>query len=238
MRMLRAGLVLVLAAACAACLEVTQEVWVNADGSGRLQMDIAVAEALMAMAQESEDGGSLQATLASYDKLKADPGRIGNLRSIDHREYTEGGLHHFVIEVEVDDVTLLPETLDEISRLSAADGEPLKESDELATPSDMRFERLDDGRLLFVQSLVTEDAQAAGKEQANDEELDEASRAFLSSMFAGKYYVIRLHAPAVNSANGQLAEDGGSVQWKIPMVDLMGGDAPGELRAEIEVERG
>ena len=50
MNVTRSLLLFSLSIGCAGCLELTQEVWVNQDGSGRMRLDIALPQGLMEMA--------------------------------------------------------------------------------------------------------------------------------------------------------------------------------------------
>lgn len=239
MKAVRTALLLLTTVACTACLELTQEIWVNADGSGRMSFDVMVPEALLAMAEESEDGNPFGENQAAWESLKADPSQVPNLRSLDYQEYVEGEFHHFLIELEVDDATRLPETMVELEKRTGdeadADEETPQEPEAMTPPSDMRLEPLGGGKMLFVQTLVSEDI--GDVERGESEEADAAQEAFLASMFAGKYYTVRLHAPKVNSTNGALDETTRTVEWKIPMADVMSQKVPQELRAEIEIDR-
>lgn len=237
MATLRSGLVFLVAASSAGCLELTQEIWVNDDGSGRLLLDISVPEALMAYAADSEEGNPFATEWAQYDRVKAHPEEIPNLRSLDHSEYVEGEFHHFVIEIEVDDATQLPETLAAVQALGAEEEAGSEETADIASPSDMRLEALGDGRMLFVQSLVSESSAAgdAVETDASSEDMEAANQAMMASMFAGKFFTVRLHAPRIMSANGSVDSDAQATEWKIPMADLMSERAPQELRAEFEI---
>lgn len=236
MRIFRIALVLGLGIACSACLELTQEIWVNEDGSGRLKYDIATPEGLLAMAAAGAEEDPLEEVRARWAELAEHPETVPNLRSFAAEEYVDEDFHHFVMEVEVDDVTLLPQTMDEINERidldEAGAGAGAEEGDALTQPADMRFERLADGRLLFVQSLQTDEVAEA---ESADPEMDEASQAFLASMFAGKYFTVRLHAPNVVSSNATVDEGAGVLEWKFPMADFFGEETPDELRAELQI---
>jgi hypothetical protein len=232
----RAALLFVMGIMCTGCLELTQEIWVNADGSGRMKLDISLPQGLMAMAAEAEGGNPFAENQAEYDQLKAHPEQVPNLRSLDHSEYVEGEFHHFVIELEVEDVTLLPETMEALQARTSVADEDSGETGEIASPNDMRLERLGRDRMLFVQTLVDESmVSATGTAEPGMEEMEAASQAFLASMFAGKFYTVRVHAPRISSANGTVDEAAQTAEWKIPLGDVMSQQAPRELRAEIEL---
>ena len=72
MNMTRSLLPFALSLACAGCLELTQEVWVNSDGSGRMRLDIALPRELLEMASEADGANPLAETLQEYERLKAD----------------------------------------------------------------------------------------------------------------------------------------------------------------------
>jgi hypothetical protein len=235
MSMMRSLLPVALSLACAGCLELTQEVWVNSDGSGRMRLDIALPRELLEMASEADGANPLAETLQEYERLKADPSQVPNLRSVDKSEYVEGEFHHFVMELEVDDVTLLPETMSQLQKRTAISQEPGDEADELASQHEMKLERIGRDRMMFVQTLV-DDSQAAGASGLDSEDMDAAGKALLASMFAGKHFTVRLHAPKVTSTNGQVDETASTIEWRIPLTELMAQKGLQELRAEIELD--
>jgi hypothetical protein len=202
-----------------------------------MRLDISLPQGLMAMAAEAEGGNPFTEDQAVYDQLKANPEQIPNLRGLDHSEYVEGEFHHFVIELEVDDVTLLPETMQEIQARTTVAKEDSEETEDIASPTDMKLERLGGDRLLFVQTLVDESMMSStGSTEPGMEEMEEASKAFLASMFAGKFYTVRVHAPRISSANGTVDAAAQTAEWKIPLGDMMSQQVPRELRAEIELQ--
>jgi hypothetical protein len=235
MNVTRGLLLFILSIGCAGCLELTQEVWVNEDGSGRMRLDIALPQGLMEMATEADGANPLAENMEEYEKLKADPGQIPNLRSVDQSEYVEGEFHHFVIEIEVDDVTALPETMAQLQKRTSLDEEQAEKADELASQHEMRLERIGHDRMVFVQTLV-DDSGAADASAPDMEEMDAAGKAFLASMFAGKHFTVRLHAPKVTSTNGTVDEGARTTEWKIPLTELMAQEGLHELRAEIALD--
>ena len=235
MIMTRSLLLVALSVACAGCLELTQEVWVNSDGSGRMRLDIALPRELLEMASDADGANPLAETLEEYERLKADPSQVPNLRSVDKSEYVEGEFHHFVMELEVDDVTLLPETMSQLQKRTAVGEEQENKADELASQHEMKLERIGRDRMVFVQTLI-DDSQAADASGLDTEEMDAASKALLASMFAGKHFTVRLHAPKVTSTNGQVDKAASTIEWRIPLTALMAQEGLQELRAEIELD--
>ncbi len=235
MNVTRGLLLFILSIVSTGCLELTQEVWVNGDGSGRMRLDIALPQGLLEMAAEAEGGNPLAENLEEYERLKAHPEEIPNLRSVDHSEYVDGEFHHFVIELEVDDVTALPETMAQLQKRTAVGEEQAEKADELASQHEMRLERVGRGRMVFVQSLV-DDSQMTEAPGPDMKELDASGKAFLASMFAGKHFTVRLHAPKVTSTNGVVDETARTIEWKIPLTELMAQEGLQELRAEIELD--
>lgn len=234
MNLTKGLLLLVASVACAGCLELTQEVWVNGDGSGRMRLDISLPEGLLEMAADSDGVNPLAENLAEFERLKAHPEEIPNLRSVDQSEYVEGEFHHFVIELEVDDVTALSETMALVQKRTSVAEEQAAQADELASQHEMKLERVGRDRMVFVQTLV-DDSRATVATDPEMEEMDEASKAFLASMFAGKHFTVRLHAPKVASSNGTLDSTARTSEWKIPLTELMAREGLKELRAEIEL---
>jgi hypothetical protein len=98
----------------------------------------------------------------------------------------------------------------------------------------MKLERVGRDRMIFVQTLV-DDSQAGEATAPGTEEMDAAGKAFLASMFAGKHFTVRLHAPKVASSNGTVDATATTSEWKIPLTELMEQEGLQELRAEIEL---
>lgn len=209
------------------CIEITQEVWINGDGSGRMTMDLGLSEQLLSMA-----GSGGEDPLAKFreqaKKTKAELQKDPNVSSVAITERKEGGDQHFVYDVQVKDVTRLR---DVESRLSSSG--PLGEDGKVRDKGEFKIEKQPNGRLLFLMRLQTPKQDGKGGKQA-----DALARGMAAAMFGNRAVTIRLHAPKIADTNGTLDDQKTTVEWRIPLVDLISEKAGRELRAEVEMPSG
>lgn len=221
MTLLRALALAVPLLALTGCFDFLEEIWINADGSGRVRIDVGITTALFALG-----GSRMKEELESEFKAEAERARQTAADDEDVKKITletreEGGLLHVVYDIEVRDVTRLPE----IQRKLLESSDRLRASQREASMNlDFRIEETDEG-YRFVQAF--------GKgAEGSAERLAEQMAAV---MFADKGLTVRLHGPQFAAHNGKLSEDGKTVEWHLPFSKLLasGGSVPEELRAEV-----
>lgn len=221
MTLLRALALAVPLLALTGCFDFLEEIWINADGSGRVRIDVGITTALFALG-----GSRMKEELESEFKAEAERARQTAADDEDVKKITletreEGGLLHVVYDIEVRDVTRLPE----IQRKLLESSDRLRASQREASMNlDFRIEETDEG-YRFVQAF----GKGAG---GSAERLAEQMAAV---MFADKGLTVRLHGPQFAAHNGKLSEDGKTVEWHLPFSKLLasGGSVPEELRAEV-----
>ncbi|HNW91290.1 MAG TPA: hypothetical protein PKM88_00070 [bacterium] len=208
---------MLLALLATGCLDYTQEIVVRPDGSGSSTVDFGMSTTLMAMGnQEQSDGLAESRTKFTTlrDRLRAHPA----VSDAQYREYQDGDLQHFVVTVELPDITRLGEVQ---ADLSAAQANENAGND---NRSEVTLQRQTDGSLAFRYQLAL-----AGQAQTDGEDasMTEVTRQMMQSAFAGRYFTVRLRGPQVtlpDAANGGVCSaDGSSVQWRIPFTDLFSG---------------
>jgi hypothetical protein len=214
-RMVR-GVVAALAAAlvlaAAGCISVEEEVDLRPDGTVKYAADFTLPEMFIAglsdMA-ETSGGKSLADEWVKGDSTKGDSTR--------HREFAEGRDHHFVSERDFASL----EHLAVLSARAAATPDSARKED--MSPEmplgGIEVTRLDARRVRLRRVLESPSAKAGPGGE------DDSTNAGAKRMFAGHFYVFRLRAPAIESANGVIAADRKSVEWRVPMNDLMGDSA-------------
>lgn len=209
------GLVGLMGAAGAGCIGIEEKVDVRADGRVAYGVDFTmlemVAQTLSGMG--GEDGPSLgEQWLAAADSAAADSVRL--------REFVEGADHHFVAERDF-------ASLAELARHSER-SESLPESLRAKGPSlplgGIRTTRLDGGKIRLHRTLENPSPTKPRGAAAEDSTAGATDDAVARRMFGDRVYVFRLSAPAIESvsANGTIAADRKSAEWRIPMTALAG----------------
>jgi hypothetical protein len=183
------------------CIQVEQEYWINPDGSGTIRMDMAYSEALKEMGDPTASG------LPTTTELEGDYSGNPFVTKMTLDEYTADGMYHTAVLIEVSSMT-------EFLRAAEADSGSAKEG----LPS---LELLENGQYRFSQLLTMD----------GDEELDEFSREMMTGAFSGMYWTVKLHAPNVVSTNGVMDAKTSTVEWRVPMSDLLTTSSGYEIEA-------
>ncbi len=215
------------------CIEYLEEIWINDDGSGKLKIDLGVAESFVSLGKNFGMQDSMQDMTKQYLKRKEELEQNPNVKKADFKEFTENGLHHFVFEIEVKDIFKVGELTKKLE-MSQLDSQGQQDT---SGKSEIKIEKLPNGNIQFVQIFKGERKEST---QTNDSSIvanDSVSQAMATAMFGDKGVTIRIHAPQIISSNGKLDEQMKSVEWKIGLAELAKGSFSKELKAEIELHR-
>jgi hypothetical protein len=198
------------------CINLEQDVWINADGSGRVKVDMGISKQMLEMAKGlGEEGADPFADIAAQKKkLEANE----NVKSVKITSKDDEKYRHAIYDVELKDITKLNETMKDILKDSPAGGKD-------APDSELKIVKLDSGNYKVtakVEGPDTGDAEGEGPEAA--------ALAMMKQMFGDAAITIRVHGPPVKH-NGKLVED--AAVWKMPIVDLISG---GKLDVDAEVK--
>jgi hypothetical protein len=223
-----ATLLVALALPSAGCFDIREDVHVRADGTARYDLDLAMPEMFFAfMASADTSGGNPADRL--FGKSLSGAATAGD--STRTREFVEGDMHHFAMERDLRSIEQLP-------AIAATDstGNELRGR---ALPG-YALVRLDANRVRLTRALdpdSTDRAKLLGGLGSGDDSTDAGMGSGLVNeesarrMFAGRTYTLRIHAPRVESANGTIAADGKSVEWKLPITGLFSADSLRSLEA-------
>ncbi|MBX5484504.1 MAG: hypothetical protein IRZ16_22000 [Myxococcaceae bacterium] len=214
------------------CFDLLEEIWIAPDGSARMTLDVALAMPLLRLAGQDPFTKMQEDAKRTKAALEQDPA----VKRFDFRTFEEGDVRHLVYELEVTDATKLAEIQ---HRVEADAADAARKADELR----FAFERVGGGRLVFTQQIgrgaVTPGSDGGSTPSGGAGEGDVADnlgRAMAQAMLAGHAMTVRLHAPRIGQTNGTLNEKQDTVEWRIPVADVMAGSAKvQELRAEIEL---
>jgi hypothetical protein len=195
----------------AGCLDVTEEIRVNGDGSGRLYVDLAVSEKVTALAALA---GSPSAVPFHEDDLRAALAASDNIESFTVSTRQDDGMTHTEVTALVKDFTRPLPSL----KAPEADGSA---NEEALVPFTIR--RLGNKNLHFVHELT------AMVDSANKQ----ATGLLAGLALADRHLTVRLYGKII-SANGRIADDKLSVEWRIPLSQLFAGTTViRQLEAEI-----
>lgn len=213
-RLLR--VLLFLPALClAGCIDLSEEIWIRPDGSSRARFDLQVSETLASVGagREGKNGGFGDFRAKLQEKAKQLSADTAHVTSAKYEEFKEAGKQHYVLDVEA-------KAYDTVGEV------PTDPSGTTDTKQTVRFEPGQWGKIKFTCVLGNRKPGETGGADP------------LSKMiFADKQFTLRLHAPRVLSANGNVDEGGQLVEWKVPMAEMIGGgeNGPRVLEAEFQV---
>jgi hypothetical protein len=201
--------------AATGCISIEENVVVRPDGTAQYGVDFAMlemfAQGLAGMAGEGEPSLGEQ-WLATADSSAGDSVRL--------REFVQDADHHFAAErdfASLEQLAILSGRSDAPESIRAGGGGP-----DLPLGG-IRITRLDGGRVRLRRTLENPSPARGARRDTTAESA--ASDASARRMFAGRDYVFRLTAPAIESANGEIAPDRKSATWRIPMASLAGDSA-------------
>ena len=223
---------------CSGCFEVSQEVWIRDDHTGRVRMEFGVSEAWVMLGAEA-DADPMAELRQSFAEAKQELDADENVAGCLMEEYSHEGLRYLVLDVELRDAAQLsaaglPGALGKGAFMGAAPAEGVD-----VPESSTRFVRLPNGNVEFLQVLDTGDADADAAPAAPDDPMvamgEAMGRAMLAGMFGNRAITVTLHAPHIVSTNGQVNEERTTVVWRVPLADVLGQETfHQELRAEYE----
>ena len=190
----------------AGCYDLTEELWINADGSGRMKFTIGLAENLVAMIEGSGESADF-CDSAIKDKSKLENNVL--ITSIAITKSSEAGMHYCTIDIDVIDFRNFAEV-----RNNVIEGD----YDNYEFP--FAIEELDQGRVRISQDFTT-----LGRDGPNQSEIEKAGQeiamVMMTPMLAGKYINVTVHAPKIESSNGEISADNKTTTWKKPLIDLV-----------------
>jgi len=233
---------LLAAAVLGGCVNVDLELWVEPDGSGRSVTRLAPSASASPLFKQFA-GQELSRRMREHASrtealLKAD----ANVTRFAYREEADGGTPTaYVYEVEVKDITQLDETMARVQRELAPEvGSETPAQQVLDGMRAPEVVQLDNGNYRFSASLGGAGDTAGPPGQGEDADnpfaqLGQAfGRAVVQQVFQDAAIRVRVHGSEVLSGNGQLAADQRSMEWRVPLGELMvPGAAPRVLEAEL-----
>ncbi len=192
------------------CFQVTEEYWVNTDGSGKMHFELGVSEALLSMGDSNPIDGS---QLFTEEGLDAQNPYLKNVKT---SENSNNGMHYYVIDADITDFSKVFESATAESGFQ------------------IQVEKLANGNYQFKRTmdLATMNAgQDASLGLGDDADMTN----MVAAMFSDKYWIVRLHVDNVVNTNGTLDKENKLVEWKVPFSQVIGGKDTIEMTAEISM---
>ena len=231
MSLLKYILVITVLLCFSGCIDYLEEIWINADGTGKLKIDLGVAESFVSLGKNFGMEDSSQDMSKQYLKRKEEIERNPNVQKVDFKDFSAGDMHHFVFEIDVKDIFKVGE-LTKLLEMSQMDTEGQQGN---SGKSEIHIEKLQNGNIQFVQIFKSEQNPLSQQSDSSKVPNDSLGQAMAASMFGDKGITIRVHGPKVVSSNGQADEQRKMVEWKISLVELSKNSFNRELKAEIEL---
>lgn len=187
------------------CYDLTEELWINADGSGRMKFTIGLAENLVTLIESGGQSADFCEN-AIRDKSKLEKNKL--VYSVYISKYNEAGMLFCSIDIGVTDFRQFREVRDVAI-----------EGDYARYQFPFLIDDLGEGRI-----RISQDFSNLGRDDPAQTDLDkmgqEMAMALMSPMLAGKYITVTVHAPKIESSNGDISADSKTTTWKKPLVDL------------------
>lgn len=201
------------------CLEISQEIWHNPDGSGRVVIEMILSEEMLSFMDigggpEANREEILRELDISPEEISADDPNVRSA-SVDSYYDPDQAKFHIVMDIELYDLVK---------------GLPVDEDTDMVG---LEFQITDnnDGTYRFSQTANMDS-------EMGDGELDQASFAMIEAFMAGDMYTLKLHVEELIEAEPNAVYDQKDkvLVWEIPMVDMMTGSAPSEFWAVYRVD--
>jgi hypothetical protein len=224
-RLLTLALLLASCTLLSGCFEFKQEFWINPDGSGRVLMDIGIQQMGDANQGGRKQGGSEfeKKMQEARERLSQDP----NIKSVKMLQETRDRMLHTVFDIECKDLTKFNESMRENVKKSTPTGQAGQAQDSM-TPV---IEKLPNGDYAFRMSL-----ERGQKKPASNQQINRLAEQMVERMFAGRFWIVTLHAPKIAETNGQVNATSNLVEWKLPMTQIASEKLPyKELTARVQM---
>ena len=213
-KILKPLIVFLLVILLTSCVEMSEEIWINSDTSGRLKIDICISEKIISFAETLKtinNDDSFSSSIPDLGRIEEELLNESNVKNVVVQEYSDSGTRHYLIDLYAEDLHDLPELSGKIFPNSAKRN---------ITKSLFSIKDIGKGVLLFKQDFNGE--VKSGKA---------ISKAFLTLVFGDDGISVALYAPHISSSNGQVSDDEKMTTWKIFISDP---DSWEKLEAELE----
>ena len=194
------------------CFQLTEEYWVNEDGTGKLHFEIGMSQAVLDMAKENDASVDTSQIFSDESFGASNP----YLKNVTKSEKSDDSMHYYLIDADVTDFS-----------------NAFK--DDTQSCFKVQVEKLANGNYSFKRIM---DLSALTASQGYSlQDIDADMTGLMAAMFGDKYWIVRLHSENVVSTNGTWDKDKKLIEWKMPFSDLFSGKETIEMTAEINTGR-
>jgi hypothetical protein len=197
------------------CIDVKQDIWIHADGGGKLILDMGISKQALEMmknlsqlgGEDAEEGNPLT---QDPEKTAANLKKSEFVTDVQWEEKEDEKYKRQIYTVEISDITKVGEVLEE---------NPLSNSlqelagDNIATSEEDEF-------IIEKTETGTYKLSAVSKGQS-EEEQDPIQALMMKQMLGDAKLTVQVHAKAINH-NGKEQEDG-SILWALPLGETLAG---------------
>lgn len=191
------------------CVNIREEIWLNADYSGKVTLEMSVSEALITAANAID--GTIGTSLDPRTKADQDFGANQFVQNYAYQDYSDGTNHFYTTSFDVIDFKAFLQTVNnDLVRITLGEQE--------------------DGNLTYSQNLV----YTTGLEEVatSNEILKKAFDAAKASAMKSATWQVTLHLPNVVSTNGIQSDGVDGIIWSYPMSTVASANPPLVLQAE------
>lgn len=201
-RMRVIALLIAAALLLSACVDMNTDIWVNPDHSGKFSLDLGLSGTLVDMVN-NQGGMTPDKSLAQMAAtLAANPG----VANVNTRVYQSGDMRHSVIEFEAPAMPAL-----NLNSLSAAGALQVRVT-EIAVGEFTLQIQIEEQSL--ISGMVSQLPQGIS--------LTDPS---IQAALIGRNFTVRAHVPEVMATNGTVNPADQTVQWQVPIGQILAGDA-------------
>lgn len=204
------------------CFDMSQDLWINKDGSGRMRYQLGINEQLAALSNQADPCTEFyqdKTTLEQY------PG----VQSVKYENRREGGVQFCIVDINVKHFSDLVQLQTHVMK----DSMPARHQAEFQ--SSMELTEQEDGNGHF-RLYVENSARHAGNDELQ-KQAGHFANVLMAQVMSGRYWTVTLHANEILTANGEPIEKGKVVQWKVPLYDLMTDmNYANDMQAEFDLD--
>lgn len=235
MRILRSLIAVIIAFSLVGCFNVSEDIWINSDQTGRLVADISLSEKIVGFSESiskfaNTDDSFNQKKIFDLVTLKNLLDNNSDVQKSDIQEYSESGFRHYVIDAQVKDFHVLPKLSQQILLASDTDSQNIDIDQSLITFQDVN--RKTAKFTQFFESLEKNSQVEPKLEEKEAKTKGEAmTKAFFSLILGDQYVTVNLHTKKIGETNGRVSSDGKTVKWTIPITKFYEQD---DIKADFE----
>jgi hypothetical protein len=199
------------------CFDYSEEVWIYSDRSVRMRIDMGLSEVLAGLSGE---------TSRDY----REPTRTVHPSGAIEETYASGGMFHRTLDARYKSFAELNALYRELEA-SMAEAGPAGQAPQ-SVPFSIAIEQLPNGNYRFRHEVRN---WTKPEQPPADDWGAELGQSMLETMLGDASLHFKLYAPRIVASNGEISADARSVEWKVPLKQLLKSTEPIQLEAEVKL---